>query len=85
MNLPDINVLNQLGQPTAILADELFMEGYYVHEYLYCDRGLVLSVAESLSKAKRLRIVRSRGIPVLDSPKDFGPNYYRSFEDDTVW
>jgi hypothetical protein len=74
-----------LGQPTAILPHEILSPGAYVHEYLYCKRGLVLSIAEPFQKEQPLKIVRARGVRPLDSPGEFGPELYQPFQDQTVW
>ncbi len=74
-----------LGSPSAIKPHEILVENTYVHEYLFCERGLVLSVAEPFEEGRPLRIVRCRGIQPIDSPEQFGPEFYQSFEDRIVW
>jgi hypothetical protein len=82
---PPIEILKSLGELSAILPHEFLIPGTYVHEYLYCQRGLVLSVAEPFQKELPLQIVRCRGIKIMSRAAEFGPEYYRSFEDETVW
>src|SRR5258706_3095809 len=43
---PNISAAERLGQPCAIKPQEIVVPDCYVHEYLYCGRGLVLSIAE---------------------------------------
>lgn len=85
LKAPPLAAMKGLGEPTAILPHEILVQNTYVHEYLYCERGLVLSVAEPFQKELPLRIVRCRGIRPMRSPDEFGPEYYQSFEDKTVW
>jgi hypothetical protein len=56
-----------------------------VHEYLFCERGLVLSLAEPFEGGQPSQIVRCRGIQPIDSPEQFGSDFYRAFEDEVVW
>ena len=44
-HLPSPAVLDTLPAPDAVLAHEILVPGHYAHEYLYCTRGLVLTVA----------------------------------------
>ena len=82
---PPLSAMEPLGQPSAILPHEILSPDAYVHEYLYCQRGLVLSIAEPFQKGKPWDIVRVRGIRPLDNPNEFGPEFYRVFEDKMVW
>ncbi|MBE9475215.1 MAG: hypothetical protein IMY85_10025 [Chloroflexi bacterium] len=82
---PPLSAMVGLGPPSAIKPHEILVENAYVHEYLYCERGLVLSIAESFEEGQPHQIVRCRGIRPIDSPEQFGPELYRAFEDKTVW
>lgn len=77
--------MDGLDGPTAVLPHEILVQGTYVHEYLYCQRGLVLSIAEPFQKDQPMKMVRCRGIRLLSSPDEFGPEFYQAFEDKTVW
>lgn len=85
VNVPPASVLQDLGAPTAVMPHEILVEKAYVHEYLYCARGLVLSVAEPFNKEQPARIVRCRGISPINGPEQFGPELFMAFEDKTVW
>lgn len=82
---PPLSAMAALGEPSAIKPHEILVENAYVHEYLFCERGLVLSVAEPLEGNLPLQIVRCRGIQPISSPEQFGPELYQSFEDRTLW
>lgn len=74
---PPLEVLETLGEPDARMPQEFSLPGYYVREFLFCRRGLVLSVAEPSGAAEPLvKIVRCRGIAVLNAPFEYGADYY---------
>ena len=82
---PPLSAMNGLGEPSAILPNEILAPDAYVHEYLYCEKGLVLSIAEPFEKQRPKKIVRCRGIKPLNSPDEFGPEFYLAFENRTAW
>lgn len=82
---PPLSVKDGLGEPSLVKPHEILKPNAYVHEYLYCERGLVLSLAEPFQKGQPFEIVRCRGIQPLESPEQFGPELYRSFEDEIAW
>lgn len=82
---PSLPAIDDLGKPTAILPHEILVQDAYVHEYLYCERGLVLSIAEPFQEGQPSKIVRCRGIRPLISVDEFGPEFFQAFEDRTVW
>ena len=83
--IPDISILKTLGEPSSILPNEIFADDAYVHEYLYCRKGLVISVAEPFDKSKSWTIHRFRGIHRLESPEDFGPELYMDLDSRISW
>lgn len=85
LNPPPAAVLEELGEPSIILPHEILVSGTYVHEYLYSDRGLLLSVAEPFEKQQPSRIVRCRGIRPLTHANELGPELYVAFENQRVW
>ncbi|MCA0439589.1 MAG: hypothetical protein LCH71_03735 [Proteobacteria bacterium] len=84
VHLPSPAVLDTLPAPDAVLAHEILVPGHYAHEYLYCTRGLVLTVAQSLQGNER-HIARCRGMAPLAAPREFGPDFYLAFEDRVSW
>jgi hypothetical protein len=82
---PPASVLGDLPEPSAVLAQEILVPDAYAYEYLYCATGLVLTVAKPLRGEAPSRIVRCRGLKPLASPAEFGPDYYRPFEDRVRW
>jgi hypothetical protein len=85
---PPVSVLDELPEPSAVLAREIRVPDAYAHEYLYCPTGLILTVAEPLclhDDEGPTRILRYRGIKPLARVEDFGPDYYRAFEDRVRW
>lgn len=82
---PAASVLEALPEPSAVLAQEILVPDSYAYEYLYCAKGLVLTVAKPLRGKATSRIVRCRGVKPLASAAEFGPDYYRPFEDQVRW
>lgn len=82
---PPLSAMEGLGEPSAVKPHEILVPGAYVHEYLYCQRGLVLSVAEPFEKGSPLRLVRCRGVYPMNSPEEFGPELYMAFEEREVY
>jgi hypothetical protein len=83
--VPPASVLAELPEPSLILAQEILVPGAYAHEFLYCATGLVLTVARALRHDAADRIVRCRGLKPLASPAEFGPDYFREFDDQVRW
>jgi hypothetical protein len=79
------SALDGLEAPCAILPHEILADDGYAHERLYCGRGLVATVIEPFAASAAERIVRLRGIAPVDSPADFGPELYKSADDQTRW
>ena len=82
---PPSSVLGALGEPSGVKPHEILVEGAYVPEWVYAERGLVLSVAEPFSDPSDRRVVRCRGVRVLASADEFGPEYHLAFEDRTSY
>jgi hypothetical protein len=59
---PGHNALEKLPEPTTVLPQEIRIEGAYAHEYFYAERGMLLTVAQSLEEPGRVWLVRCRGI-----------------------
>jgi hypothetical protein len=74
-------VMQGLPEPNGILPQELLVSGHYAHEYVYCSRGLVVTVAKPLSSTGEDQIVRYRGVRQLGKVQEFGPDYYQAFDD----
>jgi hypothetical protein len=82
---PNLETIRELPEPDVVLAQEILVPNAYAPEHLYCDRGLVLTIARPLSGSGPGRLVRCRGIKPLKNPREFGAEYYRPFEDETYW
>lgn len=78
---PPIDAVQALGEPSVILPQEIQREGAYVHEHLFCERGVVVSVTEPFSSSVEPELIRCRGLKVLASPREFGADFYLAFED----
>jgi hypothetical protein len=74
-----------LPEPSAILSDEIILPDAYAYEYLYCDTGLVLTVAQSYKQENEKYIARCRGLRVLSDVSEFGPEYYQAFDNKVKW
>ena len=77
--------MERLGEPSAILAHEILVQDAYVPKYLFCGRGLVLSITEPLKHRSTFQIVRCRGLQPLDNPEQHGSEFYQAFEDEVDW
>lgn len=75
---PPLSAMEHLEQPCATLPQEMLVEDFYTYEYLYCSRGLVLTVAKPLEEEgnQEDRLIRCRGIRPIESERDFGPELY---------
>jgi len=82
---PPVEILAALPEPMSILPNELLLQGAYGHEYLYGERGLVLTVAVPYGSRQPSKIARCRGIAPIGSAREFGPELYRPFEDRVVY
>lgn len=83
--LPVDNILNELPVPDIQLPQEIIIENAYSSEYIYCKRGLDLTVAKNFNSKIKDKIVRCRGFEILKDPKDFDSKYYKAFEDRKLW
>lgn len=77
-NPPSAAALSTLEQPDVRRLGEFSLPGYLVREYLYCRRGLILSVAGTLTPAmtQSMKVVRCRGIAPLVAPQEYDARYY---------
>ena len=82
---PPASAMEGLPEPWGIKAQEILVSDFYAHEYVYCEMGLVLTVAEPLSGSGPVKLVRCRGIRPIKTVEEFGPEYYKSFEDQVQW
>ncbi len=81
----DFSAVAALPPPSAILPQEIAVEGAYAHEYLYAGQGLLLTVAEDLNHAVPDRLVRCRGIRPVSGPQELGPELYWPQDLDVKW
>ena len=70
-----------LPEPCGRLPHEFLVAGAYAHEFVYCEKGLVLTVACALDHSKPEWLIRYRGVRPLAHVREFGPEYYKAFED----
>jgi hypothetical protein len=82
---PDLSVLALLPPPTLILPQETDAQDAYLHEYLYKDRGLWLTVAERFDEAGPNELVRCRGIRPLAPSEHLSAELYLPLESREVW
>ena len=85
LSAPAPDVLHALPAPTGTLPQEILLHDEYAHEYVYAAQGLVVTVAKASGDATDDRIVRYRGVRRLDRLEDFGPDYYKAFEDQILF
>jgi len=82
---PDISILGVLAEPSAVLPNEIILPDAYPHEYLYCDIGLILTVAQPYDVRENKYIARCRGVKKLANAREFGPTYYQAFDEQVRW
>jgi hypothetical protein len=80
---PPVALLAALGEPTTIVPHEILVPDAYAPEYLYGPRGLALTVAIPFDSKDPREIVRCRSVRPFATARDFGPDYYKPFEDRT--
>jgi hypothetical protein len=78
LTLPQLPPLDALGRPSDIMPHELLATDAYVHEFVYADRGLVLSVAQPFAPDSAWHVVRYR---TIRPDTEFGPDLHRSADD----
>jgi len=78
---PDLSAAAGLPEPCGILPQEILVTDAYAHEYVYCEKGLVLTIARYLQATTPDKLIRCRGIAPLTTVKQFGPDFYKPFED----
>jgi hypothetical protein len=78
-------LLAALGEPCAVLPQEVRAVGAYVHEHLYCARGLVLGVSVPHGAGGPSGIVRCRGIRPIASREEFGAELYQPADQRITW
>jgi len=79
--VPPVAILATLGDPTAIVPHEILVPGVYAPEYLYGPHGLARTVAIPFGSQAPTRIVRCRRVRPFATAQEFGPDYYKPFED----
>lgn len=82
---PDVAVLARLPAPSVILPQEIRVAGAYAHEYLYKERGLLLTIAERLDKGAPDTLVRCRGIRPLSPSEQLSSDLYLPLDARVVW
>lgn len=82
---PDIAVLARLPAPSVILPQEIRLTGVYAHEYLYRERGLLLTIAERLDRRARDTLVRCRGIRPLSPSEPVPSELYFPLDARVAW
>lgn len=74
---PGLEALEGLPSPSAILPQEIRIEGAYAHEYFFAERGLLLTIARPLEEGGEDRVARCRGIrPMPPTSRAPDPDIY---------
>ena len=83
---PDIGAMSGLPEPTAVLPQEIRVEGAYAHEYFWAERGLLLTLAQRFDSARPERLVRCRGVhPLPPTVRTPGPDVYVPLDARIKW
>ena len=83
---PDITAMESLPEPSAVMPQEVHIDQSYAHEVLYCERGLLLTIAEPLDGSGRKRLVRCRGIrPLPPTARTPGADLYIPLDARIKW
>jgi hypothetical protein len=83
--VPDSDLISILPKPDVILSQEIFIEGAYAHEYLYCKHGLMLTVAQDLISQEPNKVVRCRTIQSIKQPQDLNSELYFPLDAREKW
>jgi hypothetical protein len=82
---PGLEALDSLPEPTALLPQEIRIEGAYAHEYFFADRGLLVTIARPLENGAD-RLVRCRGIrPLPPTARAPEPDIYQPLATRIKW
>ena len=79
------DLISRLPPPCGEKVQEILLTGAYVSEQLYCQNGLILSVAAFFDTTRSPQIVRIRSIQPFDNPNAFDTRFYKAFEDQMSW
>lgn len=82
---PPISAIEDLPKPCGIKPQEILVPNAYAHEYVYCEIGLILTIARALKGDAPDLLARCRGIRPIAAADEFGPDYYKPFEDQIAW
>lgn len=82
---PERDAVVGLPEPTAVLPQEILVEGAYAHEVLYAERGLLLTMAQRFGEPEPQSLVRCRGIKPLADRSALGPELYMPLDTDVKW
>jgi hypothetical protein len=79
--VPEDLALDELGEPDARLSQEISVPGAFAHEFLYAERGLLVTVAQDLLPPRHSRVLRVRAIqPVPAGTTVLGAELYRRLD-----
>ena len=82
---PSYALVDTLTEPCGEKLQEILVNGAYVSEQLYCQIGLILSVATFFEDSNLPQIVRIRSIKSFENPNEFDERYYKSFSNQIKW
>ena len=81
----EMKFLSDFGEPCEILPQQIDVQNHYAHEYLFCEKGLLITVLEPLNKQLEKTISRIRAIQAISDPKNLSPELYLSLDNQINW
>lgn len=72
----DQKILETLGEPCAILSQELYIEDAYAHEYLYCEKGLLITALQVFGQDQPTKVTRVRTFAPVKTAKEVKSELY---------
>lgn len=82
---PGMDAMAGLPEPTAVLPQEIEVEDAYAHEYLWAERGLLLTLAQAFDRPEPDRLVRCRGIRPIADRSGLGAELYMPLDTQVKW
>jgi hypothetical protein len=82
---PGMEAVADLPEPTVVLPQEIELEDAYAHEYLWAERGLLLTLAQPFDLPEPDRLVRCRGIRPLAHRRELGAELYMPLDTQVKW
>lgn len=81
----ELDFISDLGTPSEILPQEIFLENAYAHEYLYTQKGLLITVLQHFNKNDAKEITRFRTFRPIEKAEDLDSELYYPLDNEINW